>query len=92
MRSLLELIANNPNLEALHEPGSGFDIFLATLEDLRRSGPFSPVFWRPASPAKPVDMLGRSAGHQDSGQDHAGHASRSGGRSTPSPSQRRFGR
>lgn len=60
MRSLLELVANNRSLGDVHDPGSDFDVFLATLEDLRRSGPFSPVFWRPASPTTPVDVLGRS--------------------------------
>lgn len=59
MRSLLELVAANPNLEELHEPDSDFDIFMTTLDHLRQHGPFSPVLWRPGSPGEPVDVLGR---------------------------------
>jgi hypothetical protein len=61
MRSLLELVASNRNLGDVHDPESDFDIFLTLLEDLRRTGPFSPVFWRPGSPQTPVDVLGRPA-------------------------------
>jgi hypothetical protein len=81
MRSLLELVGGNRNLEDVLEPGSDFDIFMTTLEDLRRSGPFSPLFWRPASPDAPVDVLGRRA--PPSRPRHP-HPARGGRSSTPS--------
>ena len=61
MRSLLELVGANPNLEERHEPDSHFDISMVTLDDLRRHGPFHPVFWKAGVPSSPVDILGSPA-------------------------------
>ena len=89
IRSLLELVGANPNLEELHEPDSDFDIFMATLEDLHAHGPFSPVFWRPGSPEGPVDVLGRGAERRPRPAHQ--HQSRGGRSSSPSGDQLRLG-
>lgn len=56
IRTLMELYTPDPGSPETEALG----ISLTTLEALRRAGPFAPVFWRPADPSQPVDLLGRS--------------------------------
>ena len=55
MNSLMARYRPDPTLDETRD----LAVSITTLAALRQEGPFAPVFWRPAAPGAPVDVLGR---------------------------------
>lgn len=55
IHTLMDLYSPDPAAPQTEALG----VSLTTLDALRRVGPFAPIFWRPADPSQPVDLLGR---------------------------------
>jgi hypothetical protein len=55
IHTLMDLYSPDPGRPETQALG----VCLTTMDDLRRAGPFAPIFWSPSSPRAPLDILGR---------------------------------